>query len=134
MAIDYGIVTYADSADVVSYNDSVPNNRIAVLASFPNRPMAEQALDQIIWADNYLVNPTRIDQKVKQNGTNRIGTTIRVRGIQDSRIFYEPKRMFVVQWDDTGSKQDVMSDTLLTVRDDVEAALDLLDTNPWVSR
>ena len=59
--------------------------------------------------------PNRIDQKVKHVDTGRIGTTIRVVGMQDPRVFLShAKRLFTVQWDDTGSKVDVWSDQLTT--------------------
>ena len=58
--------------------------------------------------------PNRIDQKVKHVDTGRIGTTIRVVGMQDPRVHMNAKRLFTVQWDDTGGKVDVWSDQLTT--------------------
>ena len=54
-------------------------------------------------------------ETVKHTFTGRIGTTIRVVGMQDPRVFGpHARRLFTVQWDDTGGKVDVWSDQLTT--------------------
>lgn len=65
--------------------------------------------------DLIMTEPTRIDQKVRDIASGRIGTTIRVAGMQDPRVHLShAKRLFIVQWDDTGGKQNVWSDQLST--------------------